>query len=90
MTAKELRIGNLVYKCYPDGNEIIQVEKIERTSGHGESCVEKTLATYGGYDEIEYPAFTNKEDAQAFIDKIQSIHFFKPQITEIKIWSNED
>ena len=68
----------------------IITKKIEKTSGHGELCTYKTLATYDGYKEIEYPAFTNREDAQAFIDKVQSIDFFKPQITEIKIWSNED
>jgi hypothetical protein len=68
----------------------IITKKIEKTSGHGESCTYKNLATYGGYKEIEYPAFTNREDAQVFIDKIQSVDFFKPQITEIKIWSNED
>jgi len=30
LALKELRIGNLIYKVYPDGEEIIEVEKISK------------------------------------------------------------
>lgn len=28
MEASELKIGNLIYKCYPEGNEVVEVKNI--------------------------------------------------------------
>lgn len=41
-TVKELRIGNYIYKCYPDGKEIAIVENISKCfiNGFGVSAIE--------------------------------------------------
>ena len=47
----------------------------------------KQLATYGGYDKKQYPAFKSGEDAKKFIDELDPIN--KPEITELPIWDGE-
>ena len=64
---------------------IVTFEEKEN-QGHGETGMIKKLATYGGYQEKQYPAFKSREKAQAFIDALQV--WYEPQITELPIWDN--
>ena len=65
----------------------IVTDEQNEVRGHGECGKIKKLSTYGGYDEKQYPAFKNKEDAQKFIDKVSK--YWKPQITELPIWEEK-
>jgi hypothetical protein len=65
---------------------IVTNEQVE-TRGHGQFGKIKVLSTYNGYDEKQYPAFSNKEDAHRFIDRVSE--YWKPQVTELLIWKGE-
>ncbi len=54
MIANELRIGNLVYKCYPDGKETSEVISVSKSfvNGFGISAIEPIPLTESLISEI--------------------------------------
>lgn len=69
VTSSELRLGNLIYKCYPDGKEIVSVESISKyfINGLGISAIEpipitEELLLKIGFEVIYRSKFTLRLD----------------------------
>ena len=85
--AQDLRIGNLVYKNYPDGVEIITVAKISKNfvNGLGISAIQPIELTEEILDKLDfgcsYTKFNNGfyiseyDKTLKYLHKLQNIHY---------------
>jgi len=68
---------------------LIATKQTDVTHGHGDYGTETALATYGGYSEIKFPAFKNKEDYERFRREKNIKSYLVPTLLEIEIYNPE-